>query len=479
MAITDDASNELAARLAITLQGVHEAIRRKLLTFGKHRNCPCWIFGDSQNASFRRINGEPFYINGERVKAEAGTRGEAWHRLIGLADIAENDRREILLTPEGSKDALAAFHLAHSEDRLREVGVVAALGSAVQPIPDDIEKLRGRRVRIFPDADAAGHDTAVRIGQAIATVSTEVQIFSLAGLKRDDGAPVKDLFDLTRIDCDDFEENCDLWSITDLNSRGERVQILTDSCEFFPSPPSPPHRCPESHGFPVYPVSNPLELEKELQDLAVRNACVARDTARRRRWQLVRDLSAVEKKISRKLAADELIHAFDMWHAVSTPHLDRKKNRDDYCGLFLAEIGKVRVPTGEGEALKLALAGLSASPFPEIPGRPDAPESWRSLAALHRELARQSANGTYFLSCRDAAKAHASLNKDSANNINRALAQLGMIKLVRIGAAHPGGDASEFQYLLSCDSVSSGIISPRQWNGDPGDARLTERRHKN
>jgi hypothetical protein len=199
----------------------------------------------------------------------------------------------------------------------------------------------------------------------------------------------------------------------------------------------------------VYPVSNAQELERELQELAVRNACIARNTARPRRWQLLRELRAVEKRISRKLAADELIYAFNRWYHVSEPHLDPKKTRDDYCGLFLAELAKVRVPTGEGEALEVALASISASPLPEIPGRPDAPESWRSLAALHRELARQSASGTYFLSCRDAAKAHPSLNKDSANTINHALAQLGVIKVVRRGTSHPGGNASEYRYLQS------------------------------
>ena len=109
------------------------------------------------------------------------------------------------------------------------------------------------------------------------------------------------------------------------------------------------------------------------------------------------------------------------------------------------------MPTGEGEALKKALEHvltLSVSELPVLPGMAEAPESWRRLAALHRELARQSANGTYFLSCRDAAKAHPSLNKDSANTINRALDRLGVIKLLRVGDARPGGNASEFRYLL-------------------------------
>jgi len=80
---------------------------------------------------------------------------------------------------------------------------------------------------------------------------------------------------------------------------------------------------------------------------------------------------------------------------------------------------------------------------------PRAPESWRRLAALHRELSRQSADGVYFLGCRDAVKVHASLNKDNANDINHALAVVDVIKLVKVGEAKPGGRASQFKYLLS------------------------------
>jgi hypothetical protein len=63
-------------------------------------------------------------------------------------------------------------------------------------------------------------------------------------------------------------------------------------------------------------------------------------------------------------------------------------------------------------------------------------------------MVRQSANGTYFLGCRDAAKARENLNKDSANNITRALAQLGVISFVRLGDARLAGKASQFRYLL-------------------------------
>jgi hypothetical protein len=443
--------NELATQLLISPEAIDEAMERGLLTFLRHRNALCWRFGDARNGCLRRLDGHPFKINGQCVKAKAETRGESWHRLIGLDDVVANDRREILLIVEGSKDALAALHFADVEDRLSSIGVVAALGAGVKLLADDVEKFCGRRLRIFGDADATGENAASGIGQQLASVAEEVQIFNLGGLHCEEGSLVKDLFDLTRIDYDDFEANRDLWSITNLDSRGERVTVLRSKHEFFFSPFPLPHVFPESHGFPVYPVSGPQELGKELEALAKRNACTVRNSARKRRFKLERDVTAVQKRIARELSPDELIKAFDEWYHVSQPHLDPDKTRDDYLAKFLGELGKVRVPTGEGEALKKALehvSTLSVSGLPPLPGLAEAPESWRRLAALHRELASQSANGMYFLGCRDAAKAHHGLNKDSANNINRALAQLGVISLVRIGDTRPGGKASEFRYLL-------------------------------
>src|SRR5262249_31727984 len=124
--------DELAVQLEISRQAIEEAIRRKLLTFDKHRNSRCWRFGDNGNGCFRRVDGKPFKICGKPVKAEAETRGQAWHRLIGLDDVVANDRREILLTPEGTKDGLAAFHFADAEETLSHVGVVMALGAAIK-----------------------------------------------------------------------------------------------------------------------------------------------------------------------------------------------------------------------------------------------------------------------------------------------------------------------------------------------------------
>ena len=111
-----------------------------------------------------------------------------------------------------------------------------------------------------------------------------------------------------------------------------------------------------------------------------------------------------------------------------------------------------RVPEGReviAQAIEVVLK-LPASKLPMIPDMPNAPESLRRIAALHRELSRRSRekDKRYFLGCRDAAKAYPGLNKTEAAIINRALVQLGVIHEVRPGEQIPGGLAAEFRYLL-------------------------------
>jgi hypothetical protein len=194
-----------------------------------------------------------------------------------------------------------------------------------------------------------------------------------------------------------------------------------------------------------------LLAEKDLKGLAARNACSAHGTARKRRWQLVRDLRAVELRHG-VLDTTELMLTFDEWYRLSKPFLDSQKTREDYLAAFLAEFGKVRVPAGEGKTITEALTSVSRlcrSKLPMIPEMADPPESWRRIAALHRDLSRRSANGIYFLTCRDAAKAFPGLSHQAAYNINLALAQLGVVEIVHRGDARPnGGRASQFRYLL-------------------------------
>jgi hypothetical protein len=193
------------------------------------------------------------------------------------------------------------------------------------------------------------------------------------------------------------------------------------------------------------------ELEKELNALAARNACTrAEAKAERKRFKLARDVSGVEKKIGRKLAMAELRRTCDEWERVSAPSLNAG---DDHFTKFLAELTKVRVPTGEGDTVNKALENvskLSDSDLPEIPGYADAPKPMRKLAALHREISRLCRGNVYYLSYRDAAKACDELTHQSAHTIALALARAGVIEIASKGKAGLNSrKAAEFRYLLS------------------------------
>jgi len=216
------------------------------------------------------------------------------------------------------------------------------------------------------------------------------------------------------------------------------------------------HASPECPVYPVSPVSNGEGLDKQVENMLVRfgsgNACTEPNTARKKLWKLARDLKAIEKGTGRQLPVAALLVAFNEWYRLSQRFLDPAKSRDDYLADFLAGLGRVRVPTGEGDKLNKALEAVSKMPvsdLPLIPGLPDAGESWRRLAAVHRELFRLCGGKTYFLSYRDAAKAGNELSPQSAHAITLALDRLGVIKIVSKGKAGLNSrKAAEFRYLL-------------------------------
>ena len=240
-------------------------------------------------------------------------------------------------------------------------------------------------------------------------------------------------------------------------------------CPKSPEFPTSPE-CPDSHECPVYLVSHVSEgqrlngkLEQVLKALAARNACTEPNTARTKRFKLARDLRAIEKGIGRELSIDELMPVFDEWYRLSLQALDPAKTYDVYLAAFLKELGKVEVPTGDGDTLNKALKAvskLSMSELPVLSGYPEAPESWRRLLALHGELSSRSKrkNKTYFLSYRDAAKAQNGFSHQLAYDITLAFERLGLIKIVDKGKASPnGGQAAEFRYLLTTEHKARAI----------------------
>ena len=125
-------------------------------------------------------------------------------------------------------------------------------------------------------------------------------------------------------------------------------------------------KCPELHVFPKYPVSpvsRGQEVEKELERLAVRNACTrVGDNVESKFFKLARDVRGLAKAIGRKLTTAERVLAFDEWYYLSQGFLP-SKSREDYLAEFFRNLGKVRVPTGDGDTLNKAVEAVSNSRF--------------------------------------------------------------------------------------------------------------------
>ena len=108
------------------------------------------------------------------------------------------------------------------------------------------------------------------------------------------------------------------------------------------------------------------------------------------------------------------------------------------------------MPIGDGVLARVAaeVSKLLVADLPEIPGFPDAPETWGRLAAIHRELSAANEGNTHFLSYRDAGEA-IGVSPQQAHDITLALETLGVIKIENKGQAGPGSRrAAEFLYLL-------------------------------
>lgn len=247
-------------------------------------------------------------------------------------------------------------------------------------------------------------------------------------------------------------ENRELRSSSNKAKSGPSGAGAEGECETYPESHEG-RECPvlpKSLVAPVSPVSGGQDLDAELKALAAQNACTQLNTARTRRFKLLQDLKAVQKQVGRRLQIGELATAFDEWYLLSLKFLDPAKTLDDYEAKFLSEFAKVRFATGEGR-LATALenvAKLSANQLPIIPCKPNTPESWRRLAALHRELALLRAKPTYFLSYRDAAKVFDGMTHQQAFDITGALFTLGVITFVSKGKAGVNSrKAAEFRKL--------------------------------
>jgi hypothetical protein len=203
---------ELSALRHISIECVCAATHLGTLFFGTVCRESCWILTDARRiiAEARRMDGQPFAAVGTLGERKAHTiKGSLKSWPVGLlpsGHLPEPDAPFLVI--EGGPDYLSALHFAmmNKPDRLRwhPIAFLGA-GTASDIHGEAMPLLRGRRVRFYPhhEASGAGGKAVSKWAAQIAATGATMDAFSFAGLRKQDGSPVKDLNDCTRIHPDD------------------------------------------------------------------------------------------------------------------------------------------------------------------------------------------------------------------------------------------------------------------------------------
>jgi hypothetical protein len=191
----------------LDLAALEMAVSRGLLWVCQWRGLACWAVTDAARwlCQVRRLDGRPFTRkDGSTFKAWTLPKCRAgWPLGIGEAG---STRVDLVAICEGGPDMLAVLHLAHALRCAERVAPVAMLGASTRIVADALPLFAGKRVRIFPHADAAhedgtapGLEAAARWQDQLTAAGADVDVFDLAGIPGADGVLCKDLNDLARV----------------------------------------------------------------------------------------------------------------------------------------------------------------------------------------------------------------------------------------------------------------------------------------
>jgi hypothetical protein len=177
---TEDTWGHFAGRRGFSPMSVQQMVRAGILRFTRIDGVACFVITDDERraAEIRRMDGKLF---GEsKVFPLAGV-DKRW--LTGLELLKDQPRKVSVLITEGSTDLLAAFHLYHQFRR--EGGdwswnPVALLGSKCRGgCPEVAALLRGRHVRLIPDADPDGDQMADHWQGLLRKIGCSVDVVNL------------------------------------------------------------------------------------------------------------------------------------------------------------------------------------------------------------------------------------------------------------------------------------------------------------
>ncbi len=194
---------QVAALRGLSIAGIKMAGRSGLLLFGRVCGFPCWIVTDTTRtlAQARRTDGRPFPAFGSLPKRKTHTlKGSCQSWPVGIRE-ASNFPSVLLV--EGGPDLLAACHFIAETNRELDLAPVAMLGAGNRLPVNALALFRGKRVRIYPDADPSGEEAAARwASQLVGAGAGPVDVFGFRGLSLPSGQTVKDLNDAARMAAD-------------------------------------------------------------------------------------------------------------------------------------------------------------------------------------------------------------------------------------------------------------------------------------
>jgi hypothetical protein len=198
---------------SLDLAALEMAVARGLLWTCQHRGFACWAVTDAVRwlCQVRRLDGKHF-------TRQDGSTFKAWTlpkcRAGWPLGIGEARDFPLIAICEGGPDMLAVLHLASALGCADRVAPVAMLGASTRIVADALPFFAGKRVRIFPHADAAhedgkapGLEAAARWQDQLTAAGAEVDVFDLAGIPGADGVLCKDLNDLARVPVASFDDD--------------------------------------------------------------------------------------------------------------------------------------------------------------------------------------------------------------------------------------------------------------------------------
>jgi hypothetical protein len=421
MMVGNNSADELAAQLVISRRVIEEAMRRKLLSFVKHRNSCCWRFGDRANGTTRALNGKKF--------VRSDKRGADWHKLIGLADVIEHDRRFVIFVLEGSKDALAALELAHRAGLLWQVGIVMALGAGYRPITTELRELSGRKVLLIGDRDDAGVAAVRRVSHALTQLDVDHAVWNWNAF---DSSVGKDLFDLFKADNQQKTFLC--------------PSSLTFFSFFSPSYGSTVQQFNSSTHAGNSVLNRGFNSSTHIQELVAPFVVKKRGTGNTLSFALARALRVYEVTSKALLMDTEIDEVFHYWFTKSEPLLPPHADEEKSLAHFYKQIRRVRyLPC----ALDAALGRARTLPLPDIAGLNT---NALKVAALMRELQRDAGEKSFICPVNVIVGFVPLRFGEQARRILFVLEETGVIQCVERGAPHmPGkpGKSSIWRYKRS------------------------------